>query len=478
MRVRAKQMLTVFHKAADGVPAYKDFLKKNKIDPAKIKTLRDFQLVPLMSKQNYLRRYELEKLCYGETLCQPLVFTSTSGSTGEPFYFPRNFFIDYQSSIYHESFFHSAEIDSHKSTLVLVCFGMGIWIGGLITYQAFRLIAERGYPLTLLTPGINKKEIFEALKNLSKKFDQIIICGYPPFVKDIIDEASKNAVNWRNFKNLKLVFAAETFSEKFRDYIIRETGIKKLYCDTMNIYGSADMGTMASETPVSILVRRIALKNKKVYKKLFTEATRLPTLVQFIPQFINFEIVGKNIYCTGDNAIPLIRYEIGDNGGVFDFNFMEQVFIENGIDFNKEACDAGIDGTIIKLPFVYIYERTDLSTKLYGAIIYPEHVREALQDARFETFLTSKFTMLTKYDRRQNQFLEINIELKPNIKPIKSLGKLCCDNIIKNLLRKNAEYHNNYTSLSKEVTPHIIFWPHEHILHFKPGIKQKWVKTV
>jgi phenylacetate-CoA ligase len=151
-------------------------------------------------------------------------------------------------------FVRNSSIDVNKSTLVLVCFGMGVWIGGVITYQAFKAISERGYPMTILTPGVNKREIFEALKNIGPKYDQVIMCGYPPFMKDVVDEAKLHGINWHHY-NVKMVFAAEAFSEKFREYIMRKVGMKNPYRDTMNIYGSADLGTMASETPFNSKTR-------------------------------------------------------------------------------------------------------------------------------------------------------------------------------------------------------------------------------
>ena len=60
--------IMLFHKAAENVPAYKDFLKQNKINPDKIKTWEDFQKVPIGTKSNYLRKYSLEKLCWNGTL--------------------------------------------------------------------------------------------------------------------------------------------------------------------------------------------------------------------------------------------------------------------------------------------------------------------------------------------------------------------------------------------------------------------------
>ena len=57
------------------------------------------------------------------------------------------------------------------------CFGMGAWVGGLITYQALRHIAEQyNYPLSLFTPGPNKKEIFEALP-ITRAWRSWLVCS-------------------------------------------------------------------------------------------------------------------------------------------------------------------------------------------------------------------------------------------------------------------------------------------------------------
>ncbi len=473
---REKTLLSLFHTCAEKVRAYKDFLKKARINHEKIETFKDFQSVLPVNKDNYLRSYPWEKLCMpGSLIEQSLVLTSTSGSTGRPFYFPRNGLLDAQSSIYHQMFLQNAGIDVNKSTLVLVCFGMGVWIGGVITYQAFKSISERGYPMTILTPGVNKREIYEALKNIGSKYDQVILCGYPPFMKDVVDEAKAEGVNWNDF-NIKMVFAAEAFSEKFRDYVMKKTGMKNAYRDTMNIYGSADLGTMAEETPVSILIRRLALKNESLYKKLFSEATRLPTFAQYIPQFINFECVDKNIYCSGDNVLPLVRYEIGDHGGVHYYSDVEKIFEEVGMNLKEEIKKAGIEDTIAELPFVYIYERTDLSTKLYGAIIYPEYIKVSLQNINLEKYITGKFTMFTLHDENEDEYLEINVELKAGINESEWLKDEVAKLIYAGLTEQSAEYKYLTGMLNGKVKPHIVFWPHEHPTHFQTGIKQKWVK--
>lgn len=474
-----KYPLELFKAAARTVPAYRDFLKKNRINPEKINTWDDFQMVPPTDKKNYLREYSLEKLSWRGTLKhKPIVFTSTSGSTGEPFYFPRQGELDWQYSLVIEQFLKNSSYGSKEPVLVIIGFGMGVWIGGIITYKAFEIASQRGNcPVSILTPGINKDEIFKALKGLSPCFKTTILAGYPPFIKDVIDESVNYGIDLKKI-NLRLLFAAESFNEKFRQYLIDRSGVKNPYLDTMNIYGSADIGAMAFETPISILIRSLAIDNKQLFEDIFGGINKTPTLAQFDPMFINFEAPNGEILLTGDNTVPLIRYAIGDHGGITTFKEISDKVEANGINLKKEVKKAGIkQDQISKLPFVYVYERTDFSTKLYGAIIYPEHIREAIQHPSVENHLTGKFTMITKHDERQNQFLEINLELKDGVGINESLKSKVKDLTVNALLEKNAEYRNNANMMPGRVEPRIILWEHEHPQYFRPGTKQKWVKS-
>lgn len=472
---RAERALKLFHAAASRVPAYKDFLKKNSINPAKIKTFEDFNLVPPVNKKNYLKKYSLKYLSWNGTLKNSSVFTSTSGSTGEPFYFPRNYALDYKTSVIHELFMRNNQLSIEGPTLVLVCFGMGIWIGGLITYQSFEIMREAGYPISILTPGINKQEIFNALRRLSPNFRQIIIIGYAPFIKDIIDEAPHQGINIKKL-NLRFIFAAEVFTEKFRDYIVRKSNIRNEFIDTMNIYGSADMGAMAFESPLSILARRLIMSKSRLFADIFHQIQRTPTLTQFIPDFINFQEHAGELFLTGDSALPLVRYQIGDHGGVFSYSEVINKLKDHGFDLIKEARKNGLKNYIYQLPFVYVYERVDLSSTLYGLQIYPETIREVLIENPMHKYLTGKLTLLTKFDRKQNQYLEINLELRKRRKMNKKVEKILLSQIVSNLRLKNSEFRELSNYLKDRAVPKLVFWPAEHPLYFKPGVKQKWVR--
>ena len=476
--VADREARALFHRASESVPAYRKFLKKHRIDPKSITTQKDFKRLPSVSKKDYLRAFPLSELAWGGNLRVPLVFTSTSGSTGEPFYFPRGHDLSWQYSLIVEEFLQRGNIGTTKknsSTLVILGFGMGVWIGGLITYQAFDIAARRGkYPVSIITPGINQGEIIKALKNLSPQYDRTILIGYPPFIKDILAAAQSEHIRLEEL-NLRLMFAAETFSEEFRDYVIKKAKIRSAYNDMLSIYGSADIGAMAGETGIAILVKRLMKKDERLSKALFGQSIKMPTIAQFNPYFIQFEEVNGELLLTGQNAVPLVRYRIGDNGTVFTFDTLEKKFRECGYDLRKEAKRAGITN-VPKLPFVCIYERSDFSTKLYGATIFPEHVKAGLTRESLEDVVTGKFTMQTKFDKKHNAYLEVNVELSPKV--VKKIGmeEKIAECIVKSLRKHSAEYQNNHNHAPVRMIPKVILWPHQDPAYFSPGVKQQWLK--
>lgn len=469
--------LYLFHQMAKRVPAYKDFLKKNKVYPDKMKTVKDFNSVPTIDKNNYLRSYPRKMLCWdGEFKDESWVISTTSGSTGHPFYFPRQDDQDLQYALAAELFLRSNFDIDKKSTLFIVGFPMGAWIGGLFTYQALKHLVKRGnYKLSIITPGINKLEILKAVKNLGRDFDQVIIGSYGPFLKDTLDDGLNHGLDWKKY-NLGFIFAAEGFNETFRDYVIKKAGLKNPYKDTLNIYGTVDLGTMSHETPLSVLIRRMAVEDQKIYQMVFSQISKLPTLTQFIPELFYFEDINGNLICSSFSGIPLVRYDLKDHGGVFTLEEIIKKFSNYGIDLYKKARGAQIAQTIWNLPFVHVYERSDFSVSFFAFQIYPETIRKALQEKTLETKVTGKFTMMVKYNKQSNQFLEINVELKAGVRESDVLKNTVRELIVKRLLKENSEYRKTSEEYPDRTIPKIVLWSYEDPTYFKSGTKQKWVK--
>lgn len=462
-----------FRSTFESVPAYRTFLKDQGFDVGRIKSPKDIVHVPLTSKAKYLNAYSPSELTSEQTRLTTVEYCATSGSTGEPYYFPRTDKLAEQYAVMLRDYLLQSDPDVKKRTLVLIGFGMGVWIGGVITLRAFEIAGKKyGYPLSILPVGYNKAEMLKAMHKLSPQFDQTILVGYPPFIKQIVDQASTESIDLESLR-VRFIFAAEGFTENFRDYLCERTGANPLI-DTLNIYGTADIGAMAYETPLSILIRRIATKDSGLFADIFGQIIKTPTLAQYNPRFIAFESIEDSVVLTGSSALPLVRYEVGDHGGVFTFGQMKKIFKRRGYDLTDEMIAAGISGSVKKYPFVYVYERANFSTTLHGINIYPEFIKEGLIAPKVSKYVTGRFTMITRLDDRQDQFLEVNVEQYGSALPSSDMENLLLQCIEKSLSSKSSEFKEISKSSGVGGLVRIVLWPQDDPKYFPAATKQRW----
>lgn len=458
------------------VPAYRNVLSRHHISLRGIP--RDTSRLPVISKATYIRKYPLARMCWDGVLdTERMTIAATSGSTGEPSYFPRTVEQDMQYAALAEMYLRSNFSIHTKSTLYIVGWGMGIWIGGVFSYAAVRIVAERGtYPLSVITPGASREDILKAVQTLGPLYDQVIIGGYPPMIKDLVDEGVRIGIRWRRY-HVKFIFSAEGFSEAFREYIAERAGLPDIYMDTLNHYGTVDMGTMAHETPVSILVRRLSRTRPELNMALFGDAHRQPTVAQYVPELFYFEERRGAVLCSAYSGLPLFRYDTGDSGGVHTFADVRNVFHAHGVDLSSEIIKAGIANHIWNLPFVYVFERRDFTVKLSGANIYPEEIRRVLDHGSFADTVTGKCTLEIRVDEAMDQHLVVNVELKKGVRSDQALKRRIRDHIMAELAVHNSEYAYLAAHLSPaRVTPRIVLWSYGDAALFSAAGKHRWVR--
>lgn len=469
----ARRAFALFQAMAVRVPAYKDFLAAHRLHPADIRSPADFYKIPLIDKNNYLRKYPHEMLCWdGEFPCGQWVISSTSGTTGEPFYFPREASQDAQYALMAELYLRQNFQIHKKSTLYIVAFPMGAWIGGLFTYEALQQVAERGYNLSIITPGIHKREVINAVRKLGDKFDQVIIGSYAPFLRDIIADGKAEGIDWKAY-DCGFIFSAEAFSEQFRDYVLREVEPSQPLRVTLNHYGTVDLGTMAHETPESILVRRL-LVERDMLSAIFPEDRRQPTLAQYNPELFYFEEVEQNLLCSAYSGIPLVRYDLKDYGGVLPRQRVREELQKNGIDIADLTKQNDIEDTVVNLPFVYVYERNDLSVSYYGFLLYPDMIRSSLQQEALQPVVTGKFSMQVNYNEDGRQLLEIYIELCGEHGTHETTEEAIQTVLHQALQKESSEYRETYRVVGDPVKPVVHLRSYGDPEYFKAGTKQRW----
>lgn len=308
-------LLELFQFVAKTVPAYQAFLTEHSIDPQSIQSFEDFKKLPFITKENYLRRYSLADLCCNGQLETCDMIAVSSGSTGKPTFWARAITDELQIATRFEAIFHDSFYADTRRTLAVICFSLGTWVGGMYSTNCCRYLAYKGYPITVVTPGNNKAEIFRVVQELGSAFEQVVLLGYPPFIKDVIDSGIASGIEWSQYQ-LKLVLAGEVFSEEWRSIVGERVGAINPCYDSAALYGTADAGVLGNETPLSICIRRFLSNRPDVAKTLFGES-RLPTLVQYDPYSRFFEVDHNTLLFSGNNGMPLVRYHIADMGGLY-----------------------------------------------------------------------------------------------------------------------------------------------------------------
>ncbi|MGB3403051.1 MAG: phenylacetate--CoA ligase family protein [Microcoleaceae cyanobacterium] len=475
----ADSNVELFHTVAATVPAYQGFLSEYNISAASIQTPEDFQTLPLLTKDNYLRRYHVDQLCRNGQLESCDMIAVSSGSTGKPTFWPR--FISDELQIatrFEQIFYDSFQADSSR-TLAVVCFALGTWVGGMYTANCCRHLACKGYPITVITPGNNPAEIFRVVKELGSVFEQVVLLGYPPFIKDIIDRGITQEINWKQY-NIKLVFAGEVFSEEWRNLVGERIGSQRSYYDSASLYGTADAGVLGNETPLSICIRQFFSKNPEAARNLFGES-RLPTLVQYDPKSRFFEVTtesdseAKTLLFSGDNGVPLIRYHIADNGGIISYNEMLEYLKQYQFDPIVELQQQGNRG-IRQLPFVYVFGRSNFTISYYGANIYPENVTVGLEKPNIQNWVTGKFVMEIAETTDQNRYLLITVELAPNLQPDENKKQVIANSILTQLRRLNSEF-TNYVPVEQQI-PEIVLKLTGDSEYFPVGVKHRYTRQL
>jgi phenylacetate-CoA ligase len=447
----------LFQDAAATVPAYAEFLRRNG-DPAEI---------PLMTKENYHQVFPLPERCRGGRLDAADIVALSSGSSGRATVWPRSAADEEAVFARFERVFADGFRAAERSTLAVVCFALGNWVGGLYTLGAVRHLAGKGYPLTVAAPGNNLDEILRVVEELGGLYEQVVLLGYPPFVKGVIDAGAARGVDWPAL-HPKLVLAGEVFSEQWRELVAARAGADPA-TDVVSLYGTADAGVLGNETPLSVRIRRFLASRPDLSAELFGDA-RLPTLVQYDPSVRLFEeIDGGTLAFSADGTVPLIRYHIADEGGLIPYGKMAERCREAGFD-PGEGPGRGPD-----LPFVYVFGRSLFTVSYFGANVYPENITVALERPEIAEWSTGRFVVRTYEDADRNLVLNVVVELAPGAGATTERRDAAAESIRRELVRLNSEFAH-YVPTGRQ-TPEVELRPADDPEYFPLGVKHRYTRA-
>lgn len=463
--------LGFFRRAAREVPAYRTFLAQHGVDPDAISTCDDLRHLPLMNKANYMQAFPLPERCWNGRLAACDRVAVSSGSTGVPTFWPRSARHEADVAFRFEQVFRDSFRAHRCDTLAVVCFALGNWVGGIYTASCLWLLAQKGYPLTVATPGNNKNEIFRIVRELAPYYQQTVLLGYPPFVKDVIDAGLAEGIDWSRHR-VRMVFAGEVFSEEWRVLVAQRVGSGQPCYDSASLYGTADGGVLGNETPLSIAIRRFFAARPDAARELFGES-RLPTLVQYDPFSRYFELHQSTLVVSGDSGVPLVRYHIADKGGLLSYAAMRAFLHDWGV---ESLAEFGLDESLAvrELPFVYVFGRADFTISYYGANIYPENVTVGLEKPELLTAVTGKFVLETAETASGDKVLRLTVESAPGAASDPATAAAIAESVQRELLRLNSEFAH-YTPAEKQL-PEVILRPFGDPEYFPAGVKHRYTR--
>lgn len=464
----AGRALALFQEAARRVPAYGRFLREHGVDAARVATPADFAQLPTPTKENYYRRHPLPDLCWDGRLEHSDFVAVSSGSTGEPAVWPRFVSDELGTAERFEQVLGDAFEARERRTLGVVCFALGSWVGGMYTTAACRHVAAKGYPLTLVTPGNNVAEILRVVRALGPLFEQTVLFGYPPFLKDVIDAGRADGLDWGALSP-RLVTAGEVFSEPWRALVAERAGIADPVRGTASLYGTADGGVLANETPLSVAIRRALADRPALAEELFGEP-RLPTLLQYDPLHRYFETDGSELLFTGDGGVPLVRYRILDRGGIIAHARLLGALRDHGFDPERALGGAPVRD----LPFVYVFGRTGFALSLYGANVYPENVAAGLEARDLAPEVTGKFVLELEHGSDADVGLKLTVELAAGATPSERLANDLARAVRAEIERQNSEF-SNYVPEARR-TPRVVLLPLGDPGYFPKGVKHRYTR--
>ena len=313
---------------------------------------------------------------------------------------------------------------------------------------------------------------------LSKYFEQVILVGYPPFVRNVLDELKSQGYDFSSVK-FHIIVGGEGFPEEWRDYVlgILNGGILDLEKNLIaSAYGAADAGfDIGYEVPLTIFLRREMRKNKELATDILGDNyPYIPHLFQFNPLKNWIESVNGELCFTTDTPIALVRYNIHDKGGVIWPDKLDEI-LSKYYDINQLKKEY----KPYRFPLVYLYGRSDGVVTVSGANVYLENLKQIFTlDFINKYDLTVRFFTYLSYDNKARPLFNIICECNAEnvTKDSKKIEEFR-NEFVSELSSINSEFSNAYRSDTKACAPKIKFLTPELFTKQNPySIKFKYIK--
>jgi len=364
----------VFWNAYDSVPGYRDFINRTSGG-----NFIEFTDIPIMDKDNFIRKYPLEQVHKGGKIPTEGYMDPSSGTSGR-----RTLWIRGKDEI------HNAQ---KMMNLVRNLFLEGD------DYVLINMFLPSAWSLGLMRGlGPNIYEAYETMKDLGTQ-QKYLIMGHTSLMKYFVKECPFDLAEY----DVTFLLGGEHMSRALHSYFL-ESGVKKI----LSGYGASDIHfTVGIQEEFAQKLQELCWRNKTLKKALTGSESGLPFFFQYSPlQDYIEEVDGRLIFTDLDHmrVSPRIRYDLGDRGKILRMSFVQEVLADFDIELEP----------FTSLPLICLYGRV-MHSILFDDIEFAfDDLELAVLDTELGEYMNQyAYNLFTDADGVEQ--LEFWVELKEGV---------------------------------------------------------------
>ncbi|HZS00109.1 MAG TPA: hypothetical protein VFE37_15450 [Chloroflexota bacterium] len=431
--------------AATHVPAYGRFLRQHGYDVRRLRSLDDFATLPIMDRASYLSCYSLADRCLGGEVTRAYTVVQSSGTSGAATSWPR-----LAEQVPANVAGNRALLQEHfqieqRRTLLVVAAAMGPWSYATGMIQAAQhIFTEPGIRGTVVTPGLDQEAALRFVEELSPHYDQTVLVSYPALVTALLEAGVQRGIAWPAL-HVSVQTGGEAATEVQRARILEYLGKDPERLEGfVNGFGASDAGgVVAYETRLCLLIRRLCLRTPALAEALFGTSV-LPSVNQYNPFRHFMEVEQGEVLLTIEGAVPLIRYNTHDRGGLIPFGTMVSQCRAHGYSLAEELRRRGWGPECIRpLPFLYVHGRSD-AVILHGGNLYLEEVAQVLEQPGLRETSSGNFELSAAAEADGQVTIRLTAELRAGQAATDELQAGYSRLVLEELLRLSPRFRAAY----------------------------------
>jgi phenylacetate-CoA ligase len=409
-RIGMLRAQAVYLKASEMCPAYRDFLAS---EGYRENGRWQLSRLPVMTKENYVKRYGIEERCYGgEIPAAGVVIDESSGSSGVPNNWVRS--AEEREDVKRILQLNYQLIYRQSGLLLLNCFALGPWATGMNVSMS---LVDVGI---LKSIGPDQQKLENTLEIFGPRY-RYLLFGYPPFIKSFVDNTRLDLKRYR----MDLIVGGEGISESLRTYLLEN------FQSVISSYGASDLEiNIGVETELTIRLRRLCMRDRALSERLFGRA-QPPMIFQYnaLDYVIETTPEGELVFTIGrqTGAAPKIRYNLRDAGGTLTCRELAERLAASNIQISD------LSERRSSFPILFVYGRSDLTVPFYGAKVYPSDVEEIINQHPQLVRQVNSFQLSSYEDEQINRRLKISLEtvkgLQASLPPMEELRDIFFDGL-------------------------------------------------